>query len=160
MKITLDLPSVLIGAAVALVLGLVAGFSPQGTQLPPQRPTDPTTMMSARPVPADFVWLEALQGNGGFTSPVYTVPQGKILVITALTGSSATSTIPFYIDGVSRSIQRYSINGGSGGGMINNRALNFGNGIPLAAGRTVELRPSLSGSTSYYFWLHGYLADA
>lgn len=160
MKITLDLPSVLTGGAVALVLGLVAGFSPQGTQLPPQRPIDPTTMMSARPEPRDFVWLEARSGSNGFTSPIYTVPQGKILVITALTGSGANSTIPFYIDGVSRSISRSAINGGSGGGMINNRALNFGNGIPLAEGRTVELRPSLSSSNSYYFWLHGYLADA
>ncbi len=160
MKITLDLPSVLTGGAVALVLGLVAGFSPQGTQLPPQRPIDPTTMMSARPEPRDFVWLEALQGNGGFTA-AYTVPQGKILVITALTGSSATSQIPFYIDGLSRVIFRSAINGGNSGGMINNRALNFGNGIPLAEGRTVELRPSLGGSTvGPYYWLHGYLADA
>ena len=165
MKITLDLTSVVVGGAIALALGVVAGFSPQVSQVPPQRPSDPTGTLSVRPEPRDFVWLEAkgdardmsscsvMQGTA-YDSPLFTVPTGKILVVTALsTGSDVDSSTctaggRIDIDGIQR-FYRFS---------LSRQTISFGNGIALPEGTTVQLRAPLTPEGVLN--LHGYLADA
>ncbi|MDA7650866.1 hypothetical protein N8607_01060 [bacterium] len=178
MKITIDASSALFGGAAALVLGLVSGFSPQSTPVPLARPVNPVSTMSMRPAARDIVWLEAQSGltdpntgfelpGTGFSSPVYTVPVGKILVVAGLSASNAGTASRFgaqqvsiygaaiEIDGV---VKRYSI----GGSSSRNGGITFDVGIPLGAGQTVRvLEPQASTliqTTSVN--LHGYLEDA
>jgi hypothetical protein len=63
MKITLDLPAVLTGGAVALVLGLVAGFTPQVTQVTSQTPATADPIQEGSPPPA-LKSAEDLQWDG------------------------------------------------------------------------------------------------
>lgn len=165
MKITLDLTSVVVGGAVALALGVVAGFSPQVTSVPAARPaTAVTTMGANRPAARDIVWLEAQwdqvdpitgQTIPGFDSPLFTVPAGKILVVTALSGGKprgfGASYVPHVlrIDGIRK---EYFFTEGDGP----NGGISFDVGIPLMAGQTVQVIRSYDLLTN----LHGYLEDA
>ena len=175
MKITIDASSALFGGAAALVLGLVSGFSPQSTPVPPARPVNPVSTMSMRPAARDIVWLEAQSDiadpnsgspvpGTGFSSPVYTVPAGKILVVTGLSASSpyaitlvGTAGVNGYgieIDGATKLYQY------SEGTDVPNGGITFDVGIPLGAGQTVRvLEPEFAfGQASVK--LHGYLEDA
>ena len=176
MKITIDASSALFGGAAALVLGLLSGFSPQSTPVPPARPVNPVSTMSMRPAARDIVWLEAqsdmLDPNSvgswvpgtGFSSPVYTVPAGKILVVTGLSASSpyaitfvGTASVYGYGIEIDGATKRYQYSAGTD---VPNGGITFDVGIPLGAGQTVRvLEPEFaSGQTSVN--LHGYLEDA
>ena len=147
MKITLDLPSVLTGGAVALVLGLVAGFTPQVTQVPGAPNVAPRQITGQfSPHPSDFVWLEAV---GSTDSPILMVPAGRVFVLTGCTGTNASGGFNIVIDGLNRSFA----NGANDG---NRNPLEFPTGLALTEGQAIQLRASSSG----YTWLHGYLADA
>ena len=171
MKITLDLTSVVVGGAVALGLGVVAGFSPQVTSVPAARPANPVKTMGAnRPAARDIVMLEAKNdgcasnSSPGFDSPLFTVPAGKILVITAIGATEVigTTALPqtvrgyfFEIDGAPfrQELCCQTPNGAQ------NAAYSFGMGIPLLEGQTVRvLRSNASCDNSVR--LHGYLEDA
>ncbi|MDB4426378.1 hypothetical protein N9151_00100 [bacterium] len=157
MKITLDLPSVAAGGAVALVLGLVAGFSPQATQVPGATNVAPRQITGQfSPHPSDLVWLESYEASPlGYDSPVLTVPAGRILVLTGFSTESATNRASIWIDGVERGFYGSGGSGGQGSG-FRNEAMSFSIGVPLAEGQTLQLRRSGYG----YAWLHGYWADA
>ncbi|MDB4403159.1 hypothetical protein N9159_00800 [bacterium] len=173
MKITLDLPSVLTGGAVALVLGLVAGFTPQVTQLTPQRPATAVPLNGPlRPAARDIVMLEAKNDgcpgvamNAGFDSPLFTVPPGKILVVTALSatgaygttllGNSNTRGYYFEVDGA---LRRQEVNFEPSNAALN-APYSFDLGIPLQEGQTIRvLRSNYDCDQSVR--LHGYLEDA
>jgi len=146
MKITLDLPSVLTGGAVALVLGLVAGFTPQVTQVPGAINVAPRQITGQfSPHPSDFVWLE---GEDNTASALLTVPAGKILVITGFVSAnngSSDARVYFQIDGITRYVKV---------GLLN---LN-GNGkvqLTLQAGQTLQII-----SDQGLDWIFGYWADA
>ncbi|MDB4724644.1 hypothetical protein OAF85_00560 [Planctomycetota bacterium] len=170
MKITLDLPSVLTGGAVALVLGLVAGFTPQVTQVAPQRPATAVPLNGAlRPAARDIVMLEAKNdgcasnSSPGFDSPLFTVPAGRILVITAIGASEVYGTTPipqttrgyfFEIDGA---LFRQELTWQQSATL--NTPYSFDLGIPLREGQTVRvLRSDYSCDNSVR--LYGYLEDA
>ncbi|MDB4724711.1 hypothetical protein OAF85_00910 [Planctomycetota bacterium] len=171
MKITLDLTSVVVGGAVALALGVVAGFSPQVTSVPAARPATPVTTMGAnRPAARDIVMLETKNdgcssaSSPGFDSPLFTVPAGKILVITAIGATEVfgETLIPqstrgyfFEIDGAPF---RQELCWQNPTGSLN-ASYSFDLGIPLQEGQTVRvLRSSYSCDNSVR--LHGYLEDA
>lgn len=157
MKITLDLPSVLTGGAVALVLGLVAGFTPQVTQVPGATNVAPRQITGQfSPHPSDFVWLESYEASPqGYDSPVLTVPAGRILVLTGFSTESATNRAPIWIDGVERVFNGWGGSGGQGSG-FRNEAMSFSIGVPLVEVQTLQLRRANYG----YAWLHGYWAAA
>lgn len=175
MKITLDLTSVVVGGAVALTLGVVAGFSPQVTSVPAARPaTAVTTMGANRPAARDIVHLQAknadfdsagLIAGTSFSSPLYTVPPGKILVLTGMSSSTDAahytntpwaSTVAGYAIEVDGLLRRYQVGA--------TRTISFDVGIPLSAGQTVRvLEPSSANGVQFQSTivnLHGYLEDA
>lgn len=176
MKIALDLTSVLTGGAAALVLGLVAGFSPQVTSVPAATPATPVaTVGASRPAARDIVHLQAKSEDGapvsgnaipgtGYSSPIFTVPAGKILVLTSmslseqggLTDVPGILNVPgavFTIDGVPN-----RFNGNSSLG----NSLPFSVGIPVTEGQTVQVLKSnyAVNRRSAVVNLHGYLEDA
>ena len=149
MKITLDLPSAITGGAVALTLGLVAGFSPQAAQIAPQRPASAVPLNGAqRPAARDLLLF---RGN----DPAFTVPAGRILVITRLaTLGSSSSRGVLRVNGVQADVvggPDYTwefTEGGIGG-------------WPFAAGTTIELvRRDNGNPASSFEWFTGYLEDA
>ena len=171
MKVALNLPSLITGAAVALVLGLVMGFSPQATQVPAARAaTAVATMGVNRPAARDIVCLEAKTDDRdpsssnsipgtGYPSAAFSVPAGRILILTGITSSSGShyfapggiaplDGFAFTIDGALKWIRAIS---GS-----------FSVGIPLQSGQVVQLlQPTYTtGGASEHVWLHGYLEDA
>ena len=109
------------------------------------------------PHPRDFVWLEA----GAVASQVFTVPTGKIMVITGVASiGQPVGSCNLIIDGVPRDLltgQRWENNNQGGRSMaaLANSAFTFANGIPLQAGQTIQL--GISTDTD---WLFGYLVDA
>ena len=156
MNITLDLPSVLTGGAVALVLGLVAGFSPQVTTVAPQRPATAVPLDGAlRPAARDLVFFRG-------TDPAFTVPAGKIFVIMKLATDS----------GSARSILRTNGGPASGGqdfldlaGGASSYDWDFTEGgiggWPFVEGTTLELVNRINGLPGRYSeWFMGYLEDA
>ena len=160
MKITLDLPSVITGGAVALVLGLVAGFTPQVTQVPGAINVAPRQITGQfSPHPSDFVWLHA---DPSQSSPLLTVPQGKILVLTGLSSDQLTGTSQAYskvdleIDGVAFPFQFLRVKYYSETATALSQNVDFHNGVPLTEGQTVQL----TGMQGSFAWLHGYWADA
>ncbi|MDB4450641.1 hypothetical protein N9109_00790 [bacterium] len=157
MKITLDLPSVLTGGTVALVLGLVAGFTPQVTQLPGATNIAPRQITGQfSPHPSDLVCLESFNdGNSsGYDSPTITVPAGRILVLTGFTGGATfyLSSARIDIDGVTRDFYYGS------GSDYKNTSMIFAGGVPLVEGQTLQLKKT--GQAYGHTWLHGYWADA
>ena len=151
MKITLDLPSVLTGGAVALVLGLVAGFTPQVTQVAPQRPATAVPLNGAlRPAARDIVLLQ-----GG--APPYVVPAGKILVITTFAYDAAISSASIWANGVP------TTSGGYFGAGVTDRvefAAGGAGGWPFGAGSAVEILNGDGTPAVDVFWATGYLEDA
>ncbi|MDB4724676.1 hypothetical protein OAF85_00725 [Planctomycetota bacterium] len=160
MKITLDLPSVAAGGAVALVLGLVAGFSPQATQVPGATNVAPRQITGQfSPHPSDFVWLEAytagsLNSSQSYDSPIITVPAGRILVLTGWSNNYPGGTARISIDGAERSF----VGAGGAGNNSANPPTILAGGVPLVEGQTLQVRrdPNINRWT----WLHGYWADA
>ena len=151
MKITLDLTSVVVGGAVALALGVVAGFSPQVTSVPAARPaTAVTTMGANRPAARDVVFLQ-----GG--SAPFLVPSGKILVVTSFAYRPSNPISTLWINGAPMTI------GGFWGANDDTQA-DFASGgaggIPIAAGDSVELRKVNGSPSDSSEWATGYLEDA
>ena len=113
MKITLDLTSVVVGGGAAVVLGLVAGFSPQATQLPSQQQAQPSPRYGqAWPKAEDIVVLTSrgqdwndlgffyVSGTGR-DSQLFTVPTGKRLVVSSFTRAVGNQGVcRIEIDGV------------------------------------------------------------
>ena len=146
MKITLDLPSVLTGGAVALVLGLVAGFTPQVTQVPGATNAAPRQITGQfSPHPSDFVWLE---GEDNTASALLTVPAGKILVITGFAAANAPSSdarVYYQVDGTT-SLFKANLMNLQGNGKVQ---------LTLQAGQTLQIIPDEGLD-----WIFGYWADA
>jgi len=157
MKITLDLPSVLTGGAVALVLGLFAGFTPQVTQVPGATNVAPRQITGQfSPHPSDFVWLRAELGQ---PSALLTVPQGRVLVLTGVSASLTGGINGCYSRGTTIEIDGqafdFSLVWACSTGSAVNR-VDFQDGIPLVEGQTVRL----TNASPPFAWLHGYWADA
>ena len=150
MKITLDLPSVAAGGAVALVLGLVAGFSPQATQVAPQRPATAVPLNGPqRPAARDLVFF-----RGG--DPAYVVPPGRILVITSFERENS-SRHALVINGVWTGIGDYNASDG-------NHQTTFADGgaggVPISGGSSVEILTQSGTVGGTRTWFTGYLEDA
>lgn len=159
---TLDLPSAITGGAVALVLGLVAGFAPQVTQVPSATlaaPRQITGHSSAHP--RDFIWLHAEPSQ---PSALLTVPAGKILVLTGLSSDQVTNGgqnntlhgVNLEIDGVAFPFELLAVRFDPISVYATQQTVEFHNGIPLIEGQTVRL----TDVTGLFVWLHGYWADA
>ena len=153
MKITLDLPSVITGGAVALALGLVAGFTPQVTQVPGAINVAPRQITGqSSPHPRDFVWLRA---DPSQASDILVVPQGKILVLTGISSDKSFCTCERRVDLVIDSNAfGFTLNAsGTQRGYVN--PVDFHSGIPLVWGQSVQL----AGVSHGFAWLHGYWAN-
>ena len=146
MKITLDLTSIVVGGAVALALGVVAGFSPQATSVPAAANAAPRQITGQfSPHPGDFVWLE---GENNTASALLTVPAGKILVITGFAAASGTppdARVYFQVDGNTRFVLASLLNL-QGNGKVQ---------LTLQAGQTLKILPDEGLD-----WIFGYWADA
>ena len=147
--IRLHLPSVAVGGGLALLLTLTLGFAQTTRPTPPaaQGPTPQLVAgMQGRPAARDIVFLS--QGD-----PIYTVPQGRFLVITGV----GTRTPQ---DGTGIRIGRVGvvIDGAVEYFNIPNTGLMFGltAGRALPGGTTVELPLGPTGQGI----LSGYLEDA
>ena len=157
MQITLDLKSVAAGAAAALTLGLVAGFSPQATQRPTASqvaPRQATGLFS--PHPSQLVHLSAKSGSSGYDSPAITVPPGKILVLTGVTVTAAHSVAVVSIDGEAAEFSFRT--GDEYDGLAENSPILFGSGVPITEGQTVQVLRHVNGNG--FTWAFGYWADA
>ncbi len=87
MKILIDLKSVATGVASALALGLLVGFAPQTTSVATQAPAAKTiNACMGLPSPNDLVTINSGTGT-------YVVPQGYVLVISAIRGSIWSITV-------------------------------------------------------------------
>lgn len=153
MKLTLDLPSVLAGGAILLVLGLVAGFNSQATQVPGATNIAPRPIAGqSSPHPRDFVWLRA---DPSQASDILVVPQGKILVLTGISSDKSFCYCDRRVDLVIDSNAfGFTLNhGGSDRGYVN--PVDFHSGIPLVRGQSVQL----AGVSHGFAWLHGYWAN-
>ncbi len=151
-SLTIDLPSVAIGGAAAVLLAVTMGFSQvSSTPTGPQRPGPHSVLagnLHARPAARDLVFIK-------HDAPLYTVPVGKILVIVGV-GETGPNTGPAFrevglvIDGQPTGFQ-----------FLSNSldTWNFWTGIPVAEGSTVDLSYNpATGFTAAY--ITGYLEDA
>lgn len=159
MNITLNLPSVVTGGSVALVLGLLAGFSPQVTQVPAATNIAPRHVTGQfSPHPSQVVYLEACRpcincGNvpAQYDSTLLTIPNGKVFVVSSLNTTSSANPleVTLEIDGADRRTFKVPADGYRSFGQT---------GLVLEAGQTLRV-VSYPSNVTYYSWLHGYWAD-
>ena len=139
MKLTLDLGSAALGAALALALGGLTAFAPQaGSGYGAPHGT-------GRPAAADLVWIDG-------SSPAFVVPEGRILVLTGLGGcdwhEETFSSTQLTIDGVHLNLA----------GRAGDNHIDFGSGLPVRAGSTVRVTRGERSATARE-WVAGYLED-
>lgn len=139
--------------------------------MPGARPaTAVSTTGANRPAARDIVhiWSSRDSLNNVVNCPLFTVPAGRILVVTGLSAHDANpaSAMPngqvaggigLEIDGVVQGHYDLSI-----GEDVMNLGISFGVGIPLTEGQTVRvLTPAYQGLNQVRsFNLHGYMEDA
>ena len=139
MKLTLDLGSAALGAALALTLGGLTAFAPQvGSGYGAPHGT-------GRPAAADLVWIDG-------SSPPFVVPEGRTLVLTGLGGcdwhEETFSSTQLTIDGVHLDLA----------GRAGDNHIDFGTGLPVRAGSTVRVTRGERTATARE-WVAGYLED-
>lgn len=149
MKLTIDIPSVLVTLLAIGTASVLVGAAPlQGTAS--DRDVQATEDVRRRKA-SDLVCIEGIDGQA---SAPFVVPSGHVLVLTGALNSSAPWLGWEFTIGPNV-IAVYSLYGDYQDGPARVTATEFATGMPVAAGETVQIRDD--GGTSTDRFLFGYL---
>lgn len=149
MKLTIDIPSVLITVLAIGTASVLVGAAPlQGAAS--DRDVQATEDIGRRKASS----LVCIEGIDGQASAPFVVPTGHILVLTGALNSSVPNQGWEFTVG-SKDIAIYGMYGDQYDGPARVTSVEFATGMPVAAGETVQIK--VQGSSSADRFLFGYL---